>query len=83
MFLGAKFSSAYNTSTGASNYIIIVKNHCPPNFLNFPKLGITFKWFSSYLINTVQYVCVNNLSSYLGVPQGSVFWSAIAFVIYQ
>ena len=35
-FLGAKFSSAYNASTGASKYIKIVKNHYPPNFQNFP-----------------------------------------------
>ena len=41
--LGAKFSSAYNASTGASKYIKIVKNHYPPNFQNFPKLCITFK----------------------------------------
>ena len=41
--LGAKFSSAYNTSTVASKYIEIVKNHYPPNFQNFPKLCITFK----------------------------------------
>ena len=40
--LGAKFSSTYNTSTGASKYIQIVKNHYPPNFQNFPKLCITF-----------------------------------------
>ena len=43
--LGAKFSSAYNTSTGASKYIKIVKNHYPPNFWNFPKLCITFNAF--------------------------------------
>ena len=30
--LGAKFYSAYNTSTWASKYIKIVKNHYPPNF---------------------------------------------------
>ena len=30
--LGAKFSSAYNTSTGASKYIKILKDHYPPNF---------------------------------------------------
>ena len=40
--LGAKFFSAYNTSTGASKFIKIVKNHYPPNFHNFPKLCITF-----------------------------------------
>ena len=41
--LVAKFSSAYNTSTGASKYIKVVKNHYPLNFQNFPKLCITFK----------------------------------------
>ena len=41
--LGAKFSGAYNTSTGASKYIQIVKNHYPANFQNLPKLCITFK----------------------------------------
>ena len=40
--LGANISSAYNTSTGASKYIKIVKIHYPPNFQNFPKLCITF-----------------------------------------
>ena len=40
--LGAKFSSAYIKSTGASKYIKIVKNHYPTNFQNFPKLCITF-----------------------------------------
>ena len=41
--LGAKFSGAYNTSTGASKYFKIVKIHYPPNLQNFPKLCITFK----------------------------------------
>ena len=40
--LGANFFGAYNTSTGASKYIQIVKIHYPPNFRNFPKLCITF-----------------------------------------
>ena len=40
--LGVNFFSAYNTSTGASKYIKIVKIHYPPNFQNFPKLCITF-----------------------------------------
>ena len=39
--LGAKFSSAYNTSTGASEYIKILKNDYPSNFQNSPKLCIT------------------------------------------
>ena len=42
--LGAKFSSAYNTSTGASKYIKFVKNHYPANFQNLPKLCITFNF---------------------------------------
>ena len=41
--LGAKFSSAFNTSTGASKYIKILKNYYLSNFQNFPKLCITFK----------------------------------------
>ena len=41
--LGVIFFSAYNTSTGASKYIKIVKIHYPPNFQNFPKLCISFK----------------------------------------
>ena len=40
--LGAKFSNAYNTSTGASKYIKILENHYPANFQYFPKLCITF-----------------------------------------
>ena len=41
--LGAKISGVFNTSTGASKYIKIVKNHYPSIFQNFPKLCNTFK----------------------------------------
>ena len=34
--LGAKLSSVYNISTGASKYINILKNYYPSNIQNFP-----------------------------------------------
>ena len=39
----ANFSSAYNTSTGASKYINNLKNYYQSNFQNSTKLCITFK----------------------------------------
>ena len=47
--LGAKFSSVYNTSTGESKYIKIVKNYYQSNFRNFPKLCITILTLSPFL----------------------------------
>ena len=55
--LGAKISSAFNTSTGASKYIKIVKNHYPPIFQNFPKLCNTFKQSFCQLVHTCICVC--------------------------
>ena len=45
--LGAKFSSAYNTS----KHIKTVKNHSPPNFQYFQKLCITFNKLSMFNYN--------------------------------
>ena len=53
--LGAKFSGAYNTSTGASKYIQIVKNYYPANFQNLPKLCITFKYKYFSALNNFQF----------------------------
>ena len=49
--------------------------------------GSGLKWFTSYLSNISQYVLINNTTSdtkhiTCGVPQGSVTWITIIFVIY-
>ena len=77
--LGAKISSAFNTSTGASKYIKLVKNHQPLIFRNFPKLCNTFKliqghqdqpwmpfWLASMPLSlALEIFCALSNSSYL------------------
>ena len=61
--LGVNFFSAFNTSTGASKYIKIVKIHYPPNFQNFPKLCSSFNNLDNLLsqIGTSKLVNTNEV----------------------
>ena len=79
-FLCSDFHKAFD--------IVLTTRFCLSKLNTCGVLGITLDWFSSYLTNREQYVCINNVDSnprviQCGVPQRSILGPLLFLIFFK